>query len=97
MLFWLRLLPYGIAALGAWYVYGWGSQVIENYGAMQRKIERLERDKSLIESRVASYQTITQRYKDAIAASQCRTRIEYLVKNPELLKKPNPFPTEGGG
>lgn len=89
---WFKLGGFAIAALLAWYAYGWGSQVIENYTEMPKTIERLTRDKALIESRVKSYQTLLARRDAAIAASQCKAQIEHWVKNPdEIPTKFDPF------
>jgi hypothetical protein len=94
----LGLIPYALVGVALWFVYGWGSQVVENYGAMAKTIQRLERDKALIESRVDSYKTLLARRDAAIAASNCKAKIEYYVKNPEKLpQKSNPFQSEGGG
>lgn len=84
-----RLIAFGVMALAAWFAYGWGLQVIDNYTEMPKKIERLERDKALIESRVKSYQTLMARRDAAIAASKCKDTIQHWVKNPDEI--PTPF------
>ena len=87
----------GVAAV-TWFAYGWGKQIIDNYGAMAVKIERLERDKSLIESRVASYQTLLARRDAAIAASRCEEQIKKFIKDPDLIPNPRKaFPSDQGG
>ena len=95
MLFGLSYLRLGLSAallVGLWFAYGWGSEVISNYGGMAAKIERLERDKKLIESRVASYQTLLARRDAAIDASRCKDTIRDMVKNPDKIPTPwDPF------
>lgn len=88
----LRLGAYAAIAVTLWFAYGWGSEIIGNYGAMAAKIERLERDKALIDSRVKSYQTLLARRDAAIAASACKEKIEYWVKHPDEIPVPwDPF------
>jgi hypothetical protein len=97
-LFGLRMLPYAALGLAIWFAYGWGSQIIQNYSDMAMQIERLERDKKLIDSRVESYKTLLARRDAAIAASTCKAKIEYLIKNPDKIPSTkSPFPTDGGG
>lgn len=80
------------AGIAVWFLYGWGHQVIENYTEMPKKIERLERDKKLIESRVASYQTLMARRDAAIEASNCKATIQNWIKNPDAMPtKFDPF------
>jgi len=89
---WVRLLGMGAVAIAVWYGYGWGSQIITNYTEMPKKIERLERDKALIETRVKSYQTLLARRDAAIAASKCSAQIEHWIKNPDQIPtKFDPF------
>lgn len=85
----IRLGIIGALLVAGWFAYGWGSQVISNYGGMAAKIERLERDKALIESRVKSYQTLMARRDAAIEASRCKDQIQHWVKNPDEI--PTPF------
>lgn len=87
------------AAVAGWFLYGWGSQIVANYGAMAAKIERLERDKNLIESRVASYQTLLARRDAAIEASKCKVQIKGWIKDPDTLPgfKTDPFVPNAGG
>ncbi len=80
-----RLIGLAGAALAVWFAYGWGSQVIANYSAMAAKIERLERDKALIESRIASLRTLNERRDKAIEASKCKEVIQDWIKNPETI------------
>lgn len=95
MLFGLSYLRMGLLggfALVAWLAYGWGSEIITNYGNMAAKIERLERDKRNVESRVASYQTLLARRDAAIEASACKVVIQDWVKNPDKIPtKWDPF------
>lgn len=88
------LTPLKSAALVAllvagWFVYSWGFEVIARYTEMPAKIERLERDNRLIESRVASLRTLMARRDAAIAASRCKTQIQTWIKNPDSI--PTPF------
>lgn len=88
----LRLI--GIAGMGllAWFAYGWGWNIYTNHIGMAAKIERLERNNRLINSRVTSYQTLIARHKAAAAASKCKAQIEHWVKNPdEIPTKFDPF------
>ncbi len=81
-----------VLALAAWYVYGWGSEIISNYGAMAAKIEKLERDNLLISTRVASYQTLMARRDAAIEASKCKAQIKDWIRNPDKIPtKWDPF------
>lgn len=92
MLIWGRLAAFGAAGLAIWFAYGWGHQIIANYTEMPRRIERLERDKALISTRIASYKTLLARRDAAIAASNCKVQIERWVKNPdEIPTKFDPF------
>lgn len=92
-----RLLGLGVGAIALWFVYGWGSQIIENYTEMPKKIERLERDKALIESRVESYKTLLARRDAAINASRCREQIKKWVKDPDSIPNTSdPFKINGG-
>lgn len=92
MLIWVRLIGLAGTALAIWFAYGWGSQIINNYTEMPKKIERLERDLKLVNSRVSSYRTLLGRRDAAIAASKCKVQIEYWVKNPnEIPTKFDPF------
>lgn len=87
----------GVAAV-TWFAYGWGKQIIDNYGEMAAKIERLERDKALIESRVESYKTLLARRDAAIAASRCEEQIKKFIKDPSLIFDPKkPFSPDQGG
>lgn len=92
MLLYIRLAALaGVAAI-AWFAYGWGLQVIGTYNDNIAKIERLERNNRLIESRVKSYMTLIARRDAAIAASKCKAQIEHWLKNPdEIPTKFNPF------
>lgn len=88
----LRLFGLVGSAIALWFVYGWGSQIITNYTEMPKRIQQLERDKALIESRVKSYQTLMARRDAAIEASKCKEQIQYWVKNPdEMPTKFDPF------
>lgn len=91
----------GIAAallVAGWFVYGWGIEVINHYNALQIQNTTLKRDKALIESRVASYQTLLARRDAAIAASQCKAQIQYYIKNPERIPNlKDAFRTNEGG
>ena len=88
----IRLVMLAGSALAVWFAYGWGSQIITNYTEMPKKIERLERDKRLIESRVASYRTLMARRDAAIEASNCKDVIKGWVKNPDTMPtKFDPF------
>lgn len=88
----IRLVGIGAAALAIWFAYGWGSQIIENYTEMPKKIERLERDNALIESRVQSYKTLMARRDAAIEASKCKDTIQGWIKNPDTMPtKFDPF------
>lgn len=88
----LRLAGLVGGAIAVWFLYGWGHQVIENYTEMPKTIERLGRDKALLESRVKSYQTLMARRDAAIEASQCKAQIQHWVKNPdEIPTKFDPF------
>lgn len=79
-------------AFAGFLMYSWGFEVIKRYTEMPAKIQQLERDKTLITSRVASYQTLLARRDAAIAASQCKKQIEHWVKNPdEIPTKFDPF------
>lgn len=81
-----------------WFAYGWGKQIINNYGEMAAKIERLERDKALIDSRIDSYKTLLARRDAAIAASRCEEQIKKFIKDPSLIFDPKkPFSPEHGG
>lgn len=81
-----------------WFGYGWGKQIITNYGEMAAKIERLERDKALIESRVSSYQTLLARRDAAIDASRCADQIKKFIKDPSLIFDPKkPLTPDVGG
>lgn len=92
MLGWLRLGAMGAVLVAGWFLYGWGSEVIGNYGRMAAKIERLERDKALIESRVASLRVLNERRDAAIEASRCKDQIKNWLKNPdEIPTKFDPF------
>lgn len=72
--------------------------IINNYTEMAKTIERLERDKALIESRVDSLRELKQRRDDAIAASRCRVQIETWIKNPESIPgRSSPFSGNSGG
>lgn len=86
---WGKIAALAGAGLAIWFAYGWGSQIISNYTEMPRRIERLERDKALITSRVASYKTLLARRDAAITASACKAQIERWVKNPDEI--PTPF------
>jgi hypothetical protein len=89
-----------LAAVGIvlYFVYGWGMTIIQNYSDMAMKIERLERDKNLIESRVASYQTLLARRDAAIEASKCKEQIQRWIKNPDTIPGfRNPFEGNTGG
>lgn len=93
----LRMYAFVGLALGAWFIYGWGSEVISNYGNMAKKIERLEHENKLITSRVASYQTLLARRNSAIAASKCKVQIEKWIKDPDLIPgQVNPFKSDSG-
>lgn len=88
----LRLFGLVGSAIALWFVYGWGSQIITNYTEMPKRIQQLERDKALIESRVKSYQTLMARRDAAIEASKCKEQIQHWVKNPdEIPTKFDPF------
>lgn len=88
----IRIIGLLGTGLAIWFAYGWGHQIIENYGAMQHEITTLKRDKALIESRVTSYQTLLARRDAAIEASTCKDRIQYLIKNPDQIPtKFDPF------
>lgn len=94
-MFGLSYIRLGLTAallIGLWFAYGWGSQIITNYGAMQAKITKLERDNTLIESRVASYKTLMARRDAAIEASSCKDSIQRMIKNPDTIPTPwDPF------
>lgn len=89
----------GGGALVAFFIYGWGATVISNYGGNYAKIAQLERTNALILSRVTSYQIITERYKASIEAASpsCKAQVMNFYKNPDLLKKHDPFTPSGGG
>ena len=94
-MFGLSYIRLGLSAavlIGLWFAYGWGMEVISNYGEMAAKIEKLERDNKLIESRVASYKTLLARRDAAIEANTCKDRIQYMIKHPdEIPTKWDPF------
>lgn len=95
---WLKMAGIGILAGGVFFVYSWGSQIIDNYSAMSAKIATLQRDNALITSRVDSYKILLQRRDDAIAASRCAEAIQKMVKNPDTIpRKTDPFTPGGGG
>lgn len=88
----IRMIGLVAVAIAVWYGYGWGKQIISNYTEMPKTIERLERDKKLLNSRVESYRTLNARRDAAIAASKCKVQIEYWLKNPdEIPTKFDPF------
>lgn len=88
----VRLAGLAAIAVAAWFIYGWGSEVIGNYRSMASEITTLKRDKALIESRVASYQTLMARRDAAITASKCKDQIQRWLKNPdEIPTKFDPF------
>lgn len=86
---WLRLIWIIGPAVVAFFVYGWGSQIITNYTEMPKQIQQLKRDKALILSRVGSYQTLLARRDAAIEASQCKVQIQKWIKDPDTI--PTPF------
>lgn len=89
---WLRPAGALAAILAIWFAYSWGVTVIRTYNDNISKIALLERDLKLVNSRVASYQTLNARRDAAIAASKCKTQIEYWLKNPdEIPTKFDPF------
>lgn len=88
----IRLIGLASGAIALWFAYGWGSEIISNYTGMAKKIERLERDKRLITSRIASYKTLLARRDAAIEASKCRAQLKHWLKNPdEIPTKFDPF------
>jgi hypothetical protein len=94
-----KLIMYAGTALVAWFIYGWGFEVINRYTEMPKTIQRLERDNTLITTRVASYRTLLARRDAAIAASKCSAQIQDWVKNPDTIPTEfNPFnkPVNGG-
>lgn len=93
----LKLAGFAAVAIAIWIVSGWGFQVIDNYTKWPIQIAKLEREAALRDSRLESKQTIIDRQKAAIDQSQCKARIQYLLKNPDLLKKQDPFSPGGGG
>lgn len=94
----LKLYFYMALAVGAWFLYGWGNMIIQNYSDMQASITRLERDKTLITSRVASYQTLLARRDAAIEASKCKAQIKAWIKDPDTIpNSKNPFDPNSGG
>lgn len=98
MLAYLKLTAFLATLVAGYFAYGWGSQIIENYGAMSAKIALLERDKLLITSRVDSYKTLLARRDAAIAGSKCVRQIEGFLKNPDTIpKKLTPFNADNGG
>lgn len=86
------------AVVGGWFLYGWGSQVVANYGAMAAKIERLQRDAALRETRLASRQTMIERRDAAIDASKCKAQIRAWIKDPDMLPgfRKDPFTPNAG-
>lgn len=94
-------MVYVLLVLGVvgWFAYGWGFAVINNYSTMAAKIERLERDKKLIDSRVESLRTLLERRDAAIAASQCRVQIQTWIKDPDRIPgfRKDPFNPDAGG
>lgn len=98
MLQYLRMGGLIAAATLAFFIYSWGSEVITNYGRMAAQIERLQRDNTLILSRVDSYKTLLERRDAAIAASRCAEAIRSMIKNPDTIPRPStPFVPGGGG
>lgn len=92
MFTYVRLIGLVGMGLAVWFLYGWGHQVIANYTEMPKTIQRLERDKALLESRVTSYQTLMARRDAAIEASKCKAQIQHWIKNPdEMPTKFDPF------
>lgn len=87
------------AGIAAWFIYGWGLEVISNYTEMPKQIEKLTRDKELIESRVASYKALLARRDAAIEASKCAPQIKAWIKDPEAIPgfKKDPFNPNAGG
>jgi len=83
-MWWLALKILGpVVIVGL--IYGWGSDVINRYSEMPKRIEQLERDKSLIESRVASLRTLMARRDAAIEASKCKAQIKDWIRNPDKI------------
>lgn len=98
MLQYLRFGGLIAGAAVAFLVYSWGAQIITNYGQMAAQIERLQRDNTLILSRVDSYKTLLERRDAAIAASRCAEAIRAMIKNPDTIPRPStPFVPGGGG
>lgn len=83
-------------AVGAWFIYGWGSEIIHTYNNNIARITKLERDATLRESRLAVKQTVIERQRAAIDASKCKAQIDRFLKDPDLLKKLDPFQINGG-
>lgn len=83
------------AVVALWFVYGWGSSIIQTYNTNIAKISRLERDAALRETRLASKQTVIERQRAAINASKCKAQIDQFIKDPDLLKPVDPFPNGG--
>lgn len=88
---------YGALALGAVFIYGWGSGIIENYNDMTGRIAKYEHAAELTIARDAAHADQLKRRDDAIAASKCAAQIKNFIKNPDLLVKPDPFKNDGGG
>lgn len=93
----LRLYAIIAAGIALWFLYGWGSEIIQTYNTNIAKITKLERDAVLRESRLAVKQATIERQRAAIDASRCKEAIDKLLKNPDLLKKHDPFNSNTGG
>lgn len=93
----LRLYAIMGAAIALWFVYGWGMSVITTYNNNIAKIAQLERTNVLLTSRLTSKQTVIERQRAAIDASRCKDQINKAIKDPDLLKKTDPFNPNTGG
>ncbi len=84
----------GLLSLGAVAFFAWGTvqSVIDRYSEMGGKIATLERNNKLLTSRLDSYNLRISRRDEAIAASQCKDKIQYWLRHPDEIPKPfNPF------
>lgn len=84
----------GLLGIGAVAFFVWGNvqSVIDRYTDMSGKIATLERNNKLLTSRLDSYNLRISRRDEAIAASQCKEKIQYWLRHPDEIPKPfDPF------